>query len=413
MNVSAGMSSTSSSTTPGGGFAGDVFGQQPHAVDRVLSRLIQDNYDVADARRGEPLPESALPGSWTRMDDTAVRAAGIDPARLHDARTGFDASLYRDATGAVVVAYAGSDEFQDWPHNFRQGLGFQDAQYDQAMALAQEAKRAFGDNVILTGQSLGGGLAAAASMANEVPAVTFNAAGVHDRTLERHGFDAEVLKQEAERGLIRTYRVENEILTHLQEDSIPLKWAMPDAPGHEIVLPDPDPLNFFERLVPGKMLMHRVDLHFIEAVMEAQDLAQLQVRERSPAGTGPHTIGDARSTSSRLLGDAVAGLAIQRPQLGLADNERFFNVAAGMAARARLDGLERIDHVIASGNSERVFAVQGNLLDPAHRRSQVELEQAGQIPAQQSAAQLRERDALQQGQAQQAEDRQQREALAF
>src|SRR3546814_265606 len=205
------------------------------------------------------------------MDDAAVRAVGIDPALLHDAMTGFDASLYRDASGAVVVAYAGSDEWQDWPHNFRQGLGLEDVQYDQAIALADEAKRAFGDDVILTGQSLGGGLAAAASMANEIPAVTFNAAGVHDRTLERHGFDADVLKREAEQGLIRSYRVESEILTHLQEDSIPLKWAMPDAPGHEIVLPDPDPLSFFERLVPGRMLMQRTDLPFIETVMESSE----------------------------------------------------------------------------------------------------------------------------------------------
>src|SRR3546814_8341297 len=78
MNASTGTSSPSSSTTPGG-FAGDVFGQQPHEIDRVLSRLIQDNYDVADARRGEPSPETDLPGTWTRMDDAAVRAAGIDP----------------------------------------------------------------------------------------------------------------------------------------------------------------------------------------------------------------------------------------------------------------------------------------------------------------------------------------------
>src|SRR3546814_8431690 len=84
------------------------------------------------------------------------------------------------------------------------------------MALADEAKRAFGNNVILTGQSLGGGLAAAASMANEIPTVTFNADGVHDKTLERHGYDADALKREAEQGLIRSYRVESEIPTHLQ-----------------------------------------------------------------------------------------------------------------------------------------------------------------------------------------------------
>jgi len=404
MNVSTGMPATSTPT--GNGFANDVAGQQPHAVDRELSTLIQDNYAVADARRGESSSAPVLPGTWQRMDDAAVRAAGIDPSLLHDGKSGFDASLYRDASGAVVVAYAGTDEGKDWRHNFRQGLGFEDAQYDQAIALAREAKQAFGNNVVLTGQSLGGGLAAAASMVGEVPAVTFNAAGVHDKTLERYGFDADVLKQEAEQGLIRSYRVKNELLTHLQEDSIPLKWAMPDAPGHKIELPDPDPLTFFERLVPGKMLLHRLDLHYIEAVMEAQDLAQLQVRQRNP-GAGPDTIGDASSTSNRLLRNAVDGLSGQRQQLGLSEDERFFNVAASTAARAGSDGLKRIDHVLASERGDNLFSVQGAVHDPAHQRSRIDVEQASQIPARLSAAQLREQD-QQQSQTQQVEQRQQR-----
>src|SRR3546814_10990453 len=103
MNACTGMSSPSSSTTPGG-FAGDVFGQQPHEIDRVLSRLIQDNYDVADARRGEPSPGTDLPGTWASLDDAAVRAVGIDPALLHDPLTGLHASLYPHPSGQVVGA---------------------------------------------------------------------------------------------------------------------------------------------------------------------------------------------------------------------------------------------------------------------------------------------------------------------
>ncbi|MEO8366844.1 MAG: XVIPCD domain-containing protein, partial [Pseudoxanthomonas sp.] len=163
--------------------------------------------------------------------------------------------------------------------------------------------------------------------------------------------------------------------------------------------------------VPGKMLMHRVDLHFIESVMKAQDLAQLQVRERNP-GTNPGTIGDPGSTPSRLLGDAVTGLAAQREPLGLADNERFFNTAAGMAARAGRDGLDRIDHVVASSRGGSAIAVQGDLQDPTQRRSMVGLDEAGQTPARQSAMSLREQDAQRQGQAQEPVERQQRPALA-
>src|SRR3546814_3487280 len=65
-------------------------------------------------------------------------------------------------------------------------------------------------------------------------------------------------------------------------------------------------------------------------------------------------------------------------------NERLLNTVAGMATRARLDGLERIDHVIASTDGQRAFAVQGSTHDPAHRRSQVELEQVARTPARRS-----------------------------
>ena len=410
MNSATAIPTTASAN--GDGFAIQVAGQQPHAVDRELSTLIQDNYAVTDARRGVSSFAPVLPGTWQRMDDPALRAAGIDPGLLHDGKSGFDASFYRDATGAVVLAYAGSDELKDWKHNLRQGLGLQDAQYDQAIALARQARQAFGSEVILTGQSLGGGLAAAASMVTEVPAVTFNAAGVHDRTLERYGFDADVLKREAGEGLIRTYHVKNELLTHLQEESIPLKWAMPDAAGHKIELPDPDPLTFFERLVPGRMLMHRLDLHFIDAVMQAQDLAQLKVRERNP-GVGPATIGDAGSTSNGLLRNAVDGLAGQREQLDLKDDERFFNTAASIAVRARTDGLTRIDHLLVSDRDHGVFSVQGGLQDPAQQRSRIDAQQAGEVPAHVSAARLREQDQLLQGQAQQTTEPRQHRAAHF
>lgn len=406
------FNNSSSPATHGTGFAGEIRGLQPHALDRDLSTLLQDNYVVADLRRGVAAGDAPpLPGTWTRMGKDDVRAAGIDPALMHNAKNGFDASFYRDARGHVVLAFTGTDEGRDWKHNFGQGLGLKDKQYDRAIHLGLKAKDVFGDNVIFAGHSLGGGLAAAASLVNNIPAVTFNAAGVHDNTLERYGLDADALKHKAEQGLIRTYQVKNELLTHLQEDSLPLKWAMPDAPGHRIELPDLDPLSFFERLVPGKMLRHRIDLHSIEAVMQAQDLAQLQAHERSP-GFGPQTIGDAGSTSNRLLNDALGGLAPQRQLLGLENDERFFNATAGVAARARLDGLERIDHLIGSTHGGNVFAVQGGLDDPAQRRSWIDLDRASEIPARLNATSLREQDSAQHGQAQQAEERQRRAALA-
>lgn len=304
---------TPSSPDHGDGFAGQIAGRQPHEIDRELSAILQDNYNWTDERRGRDFEQSSPPAGWSRMDDAALREAGIDPDLLHDGKSGFGANFYTNDQGHVVLAFTGTDEGRDWRHNLRQGLGLRDAQYDQAIDLAGQAKRAYGDDLVITGHSLGGGLAAAASMVHEVPAVTFNAAGVNDRTLERFGYDADVLKQEAEQGLIRSYAVKSEILTHLQEDSFPLKYAMPDAPGARIELPDPEPLSFFERIVPGKMLMHRVDLHYIDSVMEAQDAAGLSVRRfdatEQHAARAPSP--DASARLDRLLAGEVDPAAQQ------------------------------------------------------------------------------------------------------
>src|SRR3546814_17834882 len=131
MNVSTGMSNPPLPNTTGG-FASEVFGQQPHEVDRVLSRLIQDNYDVAEARRGETSPEPDLPGTWTRMDDAAVRAVGIDQTLLHDDMNGCEASLHRISSVAEVVASAGIAERRVLTPNFDPDLGPTDMQTTQA-----------------------------------------------------------------------------------------------------------------------------------------------------------------------------------------------------------------------------------------------------------------------------------------
>jgi hypothetical protein len=328
-----------------------VRGKPPQAVDAQLPTLLQDLYVTAGQRRAGGAERFApLPGGWTRLEDGAVQRAGIDPGMLHDAKSGFDAAFYRNAQGNVVLAFCGTDERKDWKHNIGQGLGFADAQYAAAIQLGSQARQAFGRELMISGHSLGGGLAAASAMVNDVPAVTYNAAGVNDRTLERAGLDASAAKAYAADGLIRGYHVKNELLTHLQEDSIPLKWALPDAAVHPIQLPDPDPLSFGQRLLPGRMLKHRLDLHGIDSVIEAQDLAsqsQAQTQDR------------ALPTGSRLFNDAVVQLDGQRERLGLHDDAQFLNTAASVAARAGQDGLKQIDQLMPSrGSGQRTGAGQ-------------------------------------------------------
>ncbi|CAD7383615.1 XVIPCD domain-containing protein [Xanthomonas arboricola] len=380
------MSPSNSSSTP---FAESMRGQQPQPEDRQFPAVLQDLYATASQRReGGAETFAPLPNGWTRMDDSTLQRAGIDPGLLHDAKSGFDAAFYRNEQGQVVLGFCGTDEGKDWKHNLGQGLGFDDAQYASAIQLGSQAKQAFGDQVVISGHSLGGGLAAASAMVNDIPAVTYNAAGVNDRTLERQGLDASAAKDYASSELIRGYHVKNEILTHLQEDSIPLKWAMPNAAGHQIELPEPDPLSFGRRLVPGMMLMHRMDLHGMDSVMKAQEM-------QSP--------GQAQGAGSQLFNDAVVRLDGQRERLGLRDDTAFLNTAASVAARASSDGLQRIDHLVPNRDGDSLIAVQGRMDDPAHLRSHVQTASAANEPAHGNVDQLQQHNQQQSQQSTQQE----------
>lgn len=395
--------SPSDPSTP---FSDAVRGQQPQAVDRQLPPLLQDLYHTAAERRaGGAETFATLPDGWSRMDDAALQRAGIDPSLQHDAKSGFDAAFYRNPQGKVVLGFCGTDELKDWKHNLGQGLGFSDAQYASAIQLGSQAKQAFGDNLLISGHSLGGGLAAASSMVNDVPAVTFNAAGVNNKTLEREGLDADAAKAYAADGLIRGYHVKNELLTYLQEDNLLTRGLMPDAAGHQIQLPEPDPLSFGQRLIPGMMLKHRLDLHGIDSVMKAEDLAQNQsqgqVQSQAQSGS--------LSTGSRLFNDAVVQLDGQRDRLGLHDDAAFLNTAASVAARAGQDGLQRIDQVLPSRDGDRLFAVQGQPENPAHLRSQVQTAAAAHEPSQANVGQLQQQNL--QAPPQQQEERQRSVAM--
>ena len=90
--------------------------------------------------------------------------------------------LYTDADGKeVVMAFAGTDplSYGDWQSNILQGVGRPaPPQYMQA---AREYSRLVRLGVKVTrfvGHSLGGGIASMMSLAHNIEATTFNAAGV-------------------------------------------------------------------------------------------------------------------------------------------------------------------------------------------------------------------------------------------
>lgn len=356
-------------------FAQQAQGREPQAIDVTLARLNADVYRNPEAGN----PGASIDG-WTPLNDEQLRSHGIRPGMLDNDHTGFHARIYSDGQGHYVLAYRGTDEGQDWMHNLRQGVGLQDAQYDQAVMLARKAHQAFGEELVITGHSLGGGLAATAAVATDTPAVIFNAAGVHANTLERLGLDPERVRAEAANGQIRRYSVNNEILTQLQEHTVPTRWVMPDAIGHRIDLPDPDPQGFWQRMVPGSSLRHGIEVHGMDAVLRAQQMTQPQASLDSPDHPG-----------NALYQQAFAGLQrLDRNSLGLHTDQDMRNAAASLAAQAQLGGLRRIDHVASDTSGNVLFAVEGRVDDPAHLRVNLGTTRAMTQPLEQSAAQLQQ-----------------------
>ena len=120
-----------------------------------------------------------------------------DTGFLEDAKgVGFGARLSRPENDhTVVVAFRGSnapgeDEhwMQDWVVDAKQGGGGIPKQYLYGAELLSEVRRAFPDaNLIVTGHSLGGGIAAYSTVQLSDPGqlrcVTFNTAGISSITL--------------------------------------------------------------------------------------------------------------------------------------------------------------------------------------------------------------------------------------
>lgn len=126
---------------------------------------------------------------------------------------GFKAIKYQDyITGEdqYVLAFGGTDDKWDWGNNFAQGSGLLPDQYDKAIKLGREFKRdGMQGHLVVTGHSLGGGLASAAALAGGFPADTFNAAWLHEETRTLIGPDANG-------GAISAYYVDYDILTFIQ-----------------------------------------------------------------------------------------------------------------------------------------------------------------------------------------------------
>lgn len=182
----------------------------------------------------------AATAAYSINDGGLLRTKGInyDPTGKTGAygRDGFSASLtYSEKAKTYYLAFRGTETgwagVSDWWANIAQGLGFRTAQYEQAILLAAEVKRKLGDvRLEVTGHSLGGSLAAAASYALGLKATVFNPASVS------------AVYRQGSPGDIRSHIVFGDIL----------------SVGRTIAngLPDPTSPNPNLRFAPGEVIVH-------------------------------------------------------------------------------------------------------------------------------------------------------------
>ncbi|MDR0217969.1 MAG: phospholipase [Enterobacteriaceae bacterium] len=237
--------------------ANDIAGRNSKYMDENLVKVTDHVYCKKD--------NSVDIGNQVRLSNDEIAKAGIDPAILNDRSSGFQAGVYWN-NGLYIVSFRGSDEYKDYMASVRQGLGYRETQYEQAIDLAYKSLKAFGENIIFTGHSLGGGLATMAALATGKPAVLFNSAGVSQTTLERQGWKANIAEEMADAGLIRNYVVEHDWLDTLQKN-----LPIPQVMGNQILLKNqyvPQSGNIVDSIFHYSYVTHSLDAHGLPKTLE-------------------------------------------------------------------------------------------------------------------------------------------------
>lgn len=205
-------------------------GRQRDALAQATERFERNNVAVERARLADDaykVGQGDPPEGWERVGPEELKKLGgtedLFPQLAKDFRPelhkdGYYAELYKSKSSVFgeeryVLAFRGTQGKKDGATDVVQAFGGETDHYRRAIKTAQALQRVLKGKFDITGHSMGGGMAAAAGIIAEVPAVTIDPAGVHPATLERVGKGYS--RSSADR-YVQNYVAEGEILDAVQ-----------------------------------------------------------------------------------------------------------------------------------------------------------------------------------------------------
>lgn len=205
--------------------------QDPKTLTALQTDFTKLKYALAsmDAYYNTSIPQ-LLPAFMTRVEDPGILAnLSLDQATLspQDGSGFFAAAYYDSSNNTYVIANRGTDSWVSAGADLTQSQGWYTQQYRDAFQLAYQISQAqtaglLSANVVFTGHSLGGGLAAFEALATGDSAYTFNAAGLNQTTLSDYHLSM------ANADNIQAISVQGEVLTTAQDTQWP-RAALADA----------------------------------------------------------------------------------------------------------------------------------------------------------------------------------------
>ncbi|MDR2643369.1 MAG: DUF2974 domain-containing protein [Planctomycetaceae bacterium] len=130
------------------------------------------------------LAEVGLPAA---SPDQIRRIFGTTQISQHDSNE-FQTQLYHDQhSDKFILGFRGTVplNINDWQTNFNQFFGKKAEQYSRGIELVNNIREDYIDRIIVTGHSLGGGIATVAAIARQLQCFVFNPPAIHTNTLQQ------------------------------------------------------------------------------------------------------------------------------------------------------------------------------------------------------------------------------------